>query len=181
MGEKLLSMPKFCPSCGSPLQNENANHCPSCGAAIQSQPVASQPVQAQPAPVQPVAQPIGQTFPVQSQKNPIIAVALCFFFPGAGQVYNGDLKRGAMFLIGQLVGTLLLILPGIIVWFYAMYDAYKTANQMNAGLIPYQETNMTEVILYLVLVIVGSVIFVVLFFILAAVLAAFVFGMAGNI
>lgn len=158
-------MPKFCPSCGAPLQNENAGHCTNCGAAIT----------AQPAQAPPVAQPMAQQYAIQSQKNPIIAVILCFFFPGLGQVYNGDLKRGIMFIAGQFIGSLLLFIPGLIVWVYAMYDAYTTANKMNAGQVPYAETNITEVIIYFVALIIATVIFVIIWFVMMAVL----FGMFG--
>ena len=182
-------MPKFCPSCGSPLQNENANHCPNCGAAIQARPAPVQPVTPQPVPVQPApVQPVVQQVQAELPKNTIIAALLSFFFPGLGQVYNGDLKRGAMFLVGTFVGLLLVILPGLIVWVYQLYDAYSTSNKMNAGLIPVKHVNVMEVIVYFVLWIIGLVvlfvgIIVLLMFVTGASLlgSAAVFDMAGNI
>jgi TM2 domain-containing membrane protein YozV len=71
----------------------------------------------------------------QSERNPAGAAVLSFLVPGAGQAYNGDFKRGLLFLIGTIIGTLLLILPGIIVWGYGIYDAAITAKRMNEGTI----------------------------------------------
>jgi TM2 domain-containing membrane protein YozV len=147
-------MPKFCPTCGKPLQFENAEICPSCGVRVQ-----------------------GQSTQIKGEKSPGIAALLSFVFTGLGQVYNGDFKRGVLFLIGTLVGTLFFIVPGIIVWGYQIYDAYSTAKKMSAGEIQFKEANTTEMILYIVLIFVAIVVFI----ILAAVVAAFVFGMAGNI
>lgn len=147
-------MPKFCPTCGKQLQFENAEICPNCGVRIQ-----------------------GQSAQIKGEKSPGIAALLSFVFTGLGQVYNGDFKRGVLFLIGTLVGFLFFIIPGIIVWVYQIYDAYSTAKKMSAGEIPFKEANTTEMILYIVLIIVAIIIFI----ILAAVVAAFVFGMAGNI
>ena len=150
-----IDMPKFCPTCGKPLQFENTEICPSCGVRIPNQSVQ-----------------------YKREKSSGTAALLSFFLTGLGQVYNGDLKRGLLFLIGTFVGLLFLIIPGVIVWGYQIYDAYSTAKKMSAGEIPFKEANTTEMILYAVLVFVTIIIFMV---IAAAVVAAFVFGMSGNI
>jgi len=147
-------MPKFCPTCGKPLQFENAEICPSCGVRIST-----------------------QSAQIKGEKSAGTAALLSFFFTGLGQVYNGDFKRGLLFLIGTFVGFLFFFIPGVIVWGYQIYDAYSTAKKMSAGEIPFKEANTTEMILYVVLVVVAIIIFI----LIAAVIAAFVFGMSGNI
>jgi TM2 domain-containing membrane protein YozV len=74
-------------------------------------------------------------------RNPTLAVALSLI-PGLGQVYNGNLVRGIIFFIATLIGLVILIIPGIIVWIYSIYDAYRTAGRINRGEIPFnpQET-----------------------------------------
>ena len=142
-------MPKFCPTCGKPLQFENAEICPSCGVRISTQSVQ-----------------------IKGEKSSGTAALLSFFFTGLGQVYNGDFKRGVLFLIGTYVGLLFFIIPGVIVWGYQIYDAYSTAKKMSAGEIPIKEANTTEMILYVVLVFVAIIILI----IIAAVFSYIVLG-----
>jgi archaellin len=145
-------MPNFCPTCGKPLQFENAEICPNCGVRIQGQPA-----------------------PLKGEKSPGIA-ALLSIFPGLGQVYNGDLKRGTIFLIGTLLGFLFLFIPGIIIWVYQIYDAYSTAKKMNAGEIPFKEANTTEIIYYFILLMVAIIIFIILFIFLTVILSSLLVG-----
>ena len=63
-------MVKFCPTCGKPLQFENADICPSCGVRIQSPPQIK-----------------------TENRNPWVAVILSFLFPGWGQWYNVGLTH----------------------------------------------------------------------------------------
>ena len=87
--------------------------------------------------------------------KPIISVLLSAFWPGVGQIYNGQLKKGLLFLIGQgiiaaiayavyfasgiassgvccLLGIPLLFTP-LLVWAYGIFDAYKTAKRQVGG------------------------------------------------
>ncbi len=146
-------MAKFCEHCGKPLQFENAEICPSCGVRIQSPPN------------------------IKNEKNPILAGLLSFLFSGLGQVYNGDFARGVLFLVGTIIGLCIFIIPGVIIWLYGVYDAYSIAKKMNAGEIPFKETN----VVYMILFVFGLLILVAITIIFAAVLAAFVFGMAGTV
>lgn len=102
------------------------------------QPVAQQPVYTQ----QPAA--------VKQDKNPIISAVLSFFFPGAGQAYNGQTLKGAAFFIGMLITSLIPILP-FLVWIYGLYDSYTTAQKMNKGEIPYIASSTGGVIGIIVL------------------------------
>ncbi|MEW6771832.1 MAG: hypothetical protein AB1330_10665 [Bacillota bacterium] len=71
-------------------------------------------------------------------KNPGLAAVLSFFFAGLGQIYNGQIGKGIGLIIAELISGLLctvivgfLLLP--VVWIYAIYNAYKTAEKINAG------------------------------------------------
>jgi TM2 domain-containing membrane protein YozV len=168
-------MPKFCTQCGTLLENENVGICPACGAQFAAPVPAATGVPANPVP------PVNPGMAGTKQKSPGVAAVLSFVFPGLGQVCNGDTGRGILFLIGTLIGSLLLVIPGLIIWVYQIYDAYKTAQRMNAGEIPFKEADSTQIILYIVALIAGMVLFIILTLIISAVIAAFVFGMAGNV
>ena len=69
-------------------------------------------------------------------KNPGIAAILSFFWTGVGQIYNGQIVKGIILILVQLVNSaLMFVLIGFItypiVWIWGMYDAYKTAERMN--------------------------------------------------
>lgn len=70
-------------------------------------------------------------------KNPGIAAVLCFFYTGLGQIYNGQILKGLVLLGVRLFSDLILcaLLIGFVtsplIWIFAMYDAYKTADRMN--------------------------------------------------
>ncbi|MBP2143658.1 TM2 domain-containing membrane protein YozV [Methanococcus voltae] len=73
-----------------------------------------------------------------NQKNPILAGILSFLIVGAGQIYNGQIKKGILLLIAGLIsGFLMFFLIGFIllpiVYIYAIYDAYTTADKINKG------------------------------------------------
>jgi len=69
-------------------------------------------------------------------RNPGIAAVLSFFWTGVGQIYNGQIVKGIILILVQLVNAaLMVVLIGFItypiVWIWGMYDAYKTAERMN--------------------------------------------------
>lgn len=72
-------------------------------------------------------------------KSPGLAAVLSFFVPGLGQIYNGQIAKGiVVFVIGPLffLGVLGWIGVGYLLyvplWIYAIYDAYRTAERINA-------------------------------------------------
>lgn len=72
-------------------------------------------------------------------KNSGLAAVLSFFFTGLGQIYNGQIGKGVVFIIIQIINVgLMFILIGFltypIVWIWGMVDAYKTAEKLNARL-----------------------------------------------
>lgn len=167
-------MPKFCTTCGKPLQFENAEICPGCGVRLHDAP-------APPA--------LGEI------RSPFLAVILSFLCPGWGQWYEGKTLQGLKFF-GACFGTyvlsvilsvfmanqpltallILFLFPlYFVLWIYGMYDAYKTAQQINNH--ESEFTGKSPLFwLPVVLIILGIVLIIA-----AAVIAAFVFGMAGNI
>lgn len=102
----------YCSSCGSVIKKE-AEICPECGVRQES------------------------TSPSQ-EKNPVLAAILSFLIPGAGQIYNGQIARGAIFLVVFFINILLAfvligVLTQLITVVIAVYDAYNQAEKINAG------------------------------------------------
>jgi TM2 domain-containing membrane protein YozV len=113
---------KYCVNCGAQI-DARAEICPKCGVRVAPPPSAVQP--------QPVT---------TQHKNEGLAAILSFIFVGLGQIYNGQIGKGLLFLIiGIIFAALIIILIGIplyiILWIYNIYDAYNTAKKINAGLI----------------------------------------------
>ncbi len=65
------------------------------------------------------------------RKEPAIALLLSFFMPGLGQIYNGDVGKGVLFLIGFWI--LVWVFIGWIFWVWAMIDAHQSATDINFG------------------------------------------------
>jgi len=118
----------------------------------------------------------------QKQKNPALAAIGSFFFPGLGQVYNGEgFLKGLLFFIVTLIAYLFFIIPGLIVHIYLIYNAYSTAKKMNEGTIPYKETTESNIILFIVIgIVIWIIYFIVVTIIVAAIVAAFLYMMVGT-
>ena len=121
-------MVRFCPRCDNEIGPEDRDICPECGLNLRKE--GSQP-----------------------NKNPGVAIVCSFFFPGLGQVYSGNFIRGLGFLAGTIIGSFIFIIPGLIIWLYGIYDAYRTTRLMNAGRIPFSETKILHMILFIILTI----------------------------
>ncbi|MFA7198350.1 MAG: hypothetical protein WC093_03585 [Methanoculleus sp.] len=86
----------------------------------------------------------------ERKKYPAVAAGLSLLFNGLGQAYNGQFVRGVAVLLGSLLGLFFLIVPGVAVWLWGGYDAYRTAKGMNEGLLPYRETSPLMIVAFLV-------------------------------
>jgi TM2 domain-containing membrane protein YozV len=69
------------------------------------------------------------------EKNAGIAAVLSFFVTGLGQIYNGQIFKGILLILIQIVnGLLLYILIGFItmpiVWLYGVINAYRHAEEL---------------------------------------------------
>lgn len=98
----------FCRNCGSEI-SPNADICTKCGVFQKEQ---------------------------KPLKNPGIAAIASFFWVGLGQIYNGELAKGFLFMVLQVLNCLLLfVVVGFLTvpafWIYGIYDAYKTAEKLN--------------------------------------------------
>ena len=72
-------------------------------------------------------------------RNPSIAVLLSFFFAGLGQLYNGQIGKGILFLVVYSVSVALCwVIVGYvttpILWIWGMVDANKSAHKINSEL-----------------------------------------------
>ena len=66
-----------------------------------------------------------------------LAAILSFFISGLGQIYNGQILKGLIIIVVQVInGALTTILIGwiplAIVWVWAIIDAYREAEKVNA-------------------------------------------------
>lgn len=90
-------------------------------------------------------------YPVQPLKNPGVAAVLSFCLPGLGQIYNGQIMWGIIYLVVVMPGSSLialgmsmalastyvgvgvylpLLLPAVM-WIGNVVDAYKSAESIN--------------------------------------------------
>lgn len=98
------------------------------------------------------------------QKSPGLAAIASFLVAGLGQVYNGSVLKGLGIFFGTLIGSFFFLIPGIIVFFYGIYDAYTTAKKMNAKEIPFREHNWFHIILFIIIVVVVVIILYIIIF-----------------
>jgi len=59
--------------------------------------------------------------------------------PGLGQIYNGEISKGIILMIAQVINfCLIFVAIGLITypitWGYGIWDAYTTAEKYNEGL-----------------------------------------------
>ena len=69
-------------------------------------------------------------------RNPLLAAILSLIIAGLGQIYNGQITKGVIFIVIQLINGALtavligwLLLPLVGLW--ATVDAYMTAKRNN--------------------------------------------------
>ncbi len=116
------------------------------------------------------------------KKDPTVAAIASFFIPGLGQVYNGEgLMVGSLWLIGMIVGSLFLFIPGIFVWLYGIYNAYKVADNMNSGLLPFKAAKSGKLALFIAIGIIAYVLFAfIITTYMAMIITALVYGINGT-
>jgi len=93
--------------------------------------------------------------PGREEKNPVFAAGLSLLFPGLGQVCNGETGKGILVLFLVLAGLLVMLIPGVAVWLFGIYDAWATARRMNAGVVPFREVRLLTIVLFMVVWTVG--------------------------
>jgi TM2 domain-containing membrane protein YozV len=119
--------------------------------------------------------------PTVVNKEPLLAAIGSFFFPGLGQVYNGEgMVKGLMYLIGWLIGSLIFIIPGLAIWLYGIYNAYKVADKMKSGTIPAKGTTTVNLIIFIVLSVVIDVVYAFILFMIFAAIAVLIYGISSS-
>lgn len=80
--------------------------------------------------------------------NPIAAALLTWFVLGIGHiVINGQTNKWIFTLVATLIGSILCVLPGIVVGILSVIDSYQTAERLKNGeTIP--ENEYSNVMLY---------------------------------
>lgn len=153
----------FCPNCGEPVAGPDAKVCTNCGKPLQTQQQQTESTQNnrknnqnneqqntyyQQARSEEKTYTRPENVVYVKEKTAFISLLLSFFFPGAGQVYNGNLKKGMYMIIGFWIGLFILFIPGIVVLIYSMYDAYKEAERINRGELPFIEPTAKDALIY---------------------------------
>ncbi len=136
-------MAMICPHCGKESNEESPRFCSGCGARMDG--------------TVPTGFP-GYAAPIRPQKNTTIAGFCSSFLPGLGQVYNGETAKGFVLFLLTLAGLFIFLIPGLIVWLYALYDAYSVAAKMNTGEIGFRETRTIHMVLFIVFAVIVIVI-----------------------
>lgn len=116
----------FCSACGA-SNDATAKFCRACGVALGSVPVPP-PEQRDPGTMRDGGRrpPNGHHHP--TGKNPALAAVLSAVIVGVGQFYNGDMKKGAVMLIGAVIlgaATAGVLWLALAIW--SAIDAYQVA------------------------------------------------------
>jgi TM2 domain-containing membrane protein YozV len=137
----------FCPNCGRQIP-DGSKFCPYCGASLegesgvsQIQGVLSEEERKKKAYEEELIRAKARQAAKVGTKSPGLAAVLSFLFPGIGQIYNGQIGKGILFLILNSISWALVfvfgigLIPLIIVEIIATIDAYNTANNINDALL----------------------------------------------
>lgn len=129
------AMEKACPHCGFVTKDEGARFCSSCGARMDGKPAAWYGI--------PGAPP-------EDTKSPAAAGLCSSFLPGLGQVYNGETAKGYALFLLAVAGIALLVVSGLLVWVYSVWDAYAVAGAMNAGTVPFRPARPFQMVIFFI-------------------------------
>lgn len=138
----------YCSKCGK-YNSEEANYCISCGNQLSSDP---------PEDPKDESDIADENYLENKRKSPIRALILSFIFTGLGQVYNGQKSTAiavlSLLVVGWVVCDFINYVLGIFfilcVGIGALFHAYSNAKLINSGKLPYVETNIKEMIAYIV-------------------------------
>ncbi len=66
--------------------------------------------------------------------NPVLAALLTWLLLGTGHLFiNGQQRKWLFTLIAAIVGSILCLLPGVVVSILSIIDAYQTAERLKNG------------------------------------------------
>ena len=119
----------YCQNCGSQLP-DSAKFCDRCGAKVGTDTECSNSnIEYNMASI------------MVNKKSEALALILSLLIPGLGQIYNGQVSKGAMMIVAAIVCAVLIFvffpigILYIVLWIYAMYDAFKDAKEYNQYLL----------------------------------------------
>ncbi|MCL2862908.1 MAG: hypothetical protein FWE54_02290 [Methanimicrococcus sp.] len=163
----------FCTNCGNPAVGPDAKVCTNCGKPLYMTQTDSASNEKHQSMNQGMNQNMNQSANQSANQSLVLATALSFVWPGLGQLYNGKFGKGLLFVACYWGGLCLLIVPGLAVWIYAMWDAYQEAGKINRGEIPLKTPSFAAVAAFLFIPIVLLVLMyaVLVFFAVAALLS----------
>lgn len=117
-----------------------------------------------------------------ADKEPFTAAVLSIFFPGLGQIYNGEFKKGFFIQLSYILSLILsavfliaYLLP-IAIIIISVYDAHTKAEKMKQKTEPSKNPTLKEVILFLlapIFLIGGLIILAIVITLLAVILTVF--------
>lgn len=119
----------YCQNCGSQLP-DSAKFCDRCGAKVGTDTERSN-----------SNTEYNMASIMVNKKGEALALILSLLIPGLGQIYNGQVSKGAMMIVAAIVCAVLIFLffpigiLYIVLWIYAMYDAFKDAKEYNQYLL----------------------------------------------
>ena len=124
-----ISKTMYCQNCGSQLP-DSAKFCDRCGAKVGTDTERSNSnIEYNMASI------------MVNKKSEALALILSLLIPGLGQIYNGQVSKGAMMIVAAIVCAVLIFvffpigILYIVLWIYAMYDAFKDAKEYNQYLL----------------------------------------------
>lgn len=119
----------YCQNCGSQLP-DSAKFCDRCGAKVGTDTERSN-----------SNTEYSMASIMVNKKSEALALILSLLIPGLGQIYNGQVSKGAMMIVAAIVCAVLTFvffpigILYIVLWIYAMYDAFKDAKEYNQYLL----------------------------------------------
>lgn len=106
-----------CPSCQTENQN-SSRFCINCGGSLAVSLAPDDGIRRSPSAA------VNKRY--AQDKSPGLAAVLSFLIVGLGQVYNGDVLKGAVLFVGFLVLSFTVI-GALGIWGFGIYDAYQVA------------------------------------------------------
>lgn len=117
----VLTIP--CPFCAEPIQPQ-ALKCRHCGEFLRGHAPAQQVI------VQNVIQQGGGGAIAIETKDGVIGALLSFVWPGLGQMVQGRIGAGVLWMFGVFLGYAMLIIPGLILHLVCIIDAARGVPQL---------------------------------------------------
>lgn len=124
-GESISQKAEICPKCGiRPFHNKE--YCYNCGVKVKEK----QEICVQCG----VSLNRNESIAVKDAKDPVLMAVISFFFPGLGQILMGQVKKGAVILLGSIFFSFLTHgFSFILVSILAVVDAYLIGKKLKEG------------------------------------------------